>query len=491
MSLSAAAAALSLLGASGLVTGPLGQGSFAEPDTSLVLRGPTGRMAEPTVAVSPQDPDLVAVAADPYLDPTRIQVVVSRDGGRTWTPPVTVRPPGFAKSFDPDLAFTRSGDLLISGGASQTGRAFCQPDSAVFLARVRPEWRARPSYELVVPPRRGIYVDRPGLAHDPASGLTAVSWTRSSGRGAECLAVPRRSTTLLAWRRGDGGNFTTLRVPVPKAAAYGSELAVDGPSRVRVAVASWDTAGRQVVSVIGLDLDRGTRYANTIIPAGRRPSLSLGRGFPLNLSVVSIAAVDGRFAIAWTQAKGQRIVSMVATTGAASSSWQVRPGPSGSGTPLLPTIALGPGGTAVLLQANAGPGRLRFALWRLTGNGWTRMKDLGRTSSRDYPELGELLGLGATNAAVMAAVPAGRRPSALRVSVWRPAAAPPVASPASPQPNTNTGVAGKRSTRPSTAPVLLGGLVLTLAGGFAAAVTAGKRRRGSHRRRATELHRLD
>lgn len=446
----------------------------AEPDqwrTSVAFRAPSGRMAEPTVAVDPSNKDHIAVAADPYLGPTRIQVAVTKDGGRTWTPPVTIRPPGFTKSFDPDLAFTRSGDLLVSGGASRTGRRYCQPGSVIFLARVA---GGRTSYELITRPKDGVYVDRPALAYDPATETTTVSWTRSAGRNAECLAVARRSTTWLAWRRGPAGKFDELRIPLKQQAAYGSQIVPDGEGRVQMVVAGW-TGTRQRVSVIGVDLGRRATYETVTFGAGRRPPLSLGNDLPLNLSAASISGGGGRLLIAWTEQRGAEVRSRMALR-EGGSDWRTLPGPEAQGTPMLPTVAFAPGGSPLVVQADVTRRGLSFGLWEYTAAGWKMAKGLGRTSARGYPELGELLGLDATGEIIAAAVPAGSRPSALAVSVRT---FPPKATRQSAAPSPEGGPYGQQRQRSQgpMAAIVGGSLLLAAAAGVVLAFRMRKARR--------------
>jgi hypothetical protein len=382
--------------------------------TSEVLRVPAGRMAEPTAAVDPRDRRHIAVAADPYLDPTRIQVTITRDGGRTWSRRITVRPPGFDKSYDPDLAFTRSGKLLVSGGAAKRGRRFCQPGSTVFIARISGE--NSPVYETIAAPSPGVYLDRPALAYDPGTDTMAVSWTQSSGPGAECRAVARHSTTWIAWGRA-GDRARRIQVPAPAMASYGAELAVDPAGRFLVAVAGWDRSNRQAVSVAELDPRRGVVGERARFAAGRRPPLKVESVPTLSLSAASLAANPrGRAAITWTEVRGGKTVTRIAVS-LTDGQWQESAGPPADGTPLAPTVAYREDDTPLVLQADLKARRIGFTLWRLVQDRWEPERRLGETDAARYPELGELLGLATGANTVVTAVPGGRRPSLLSVRI--------------------------------------------------------------------------
>ena len=81
-----------------------------------ILPVSAGAMAEPTATIDPHNPKRMAVAANPYLKPARIQISVSEDGGRNWSAAITVVPPGEKKSYDPQLGYTADGSLLVTGG---------------------------------------------------------------------------------------------------------------------------------------------------------------------------------------------------------------------------------------------------------------------------------------------------------------------------------------------------------------------------------------
>ncbi|MDQ6910345.1 MAG: glycoside hydrolase, partial [Actinomycetota bacterium] len=237
----------------------------ADPPVVVFSAGP-GAMAEATITADPARPGHLAAAADPYLGPVRILVATSNDGGATWSEPVTILPDGFAKSYDPSLAFDASGDLLVVGGASGRGAAHCQVGSAIFLARVQARGT---SYTLVRDGRADLaYVDRPAFAMaNQRDGQAYVTWTESSGAGAECLGVPNRSTTMLA-RLSRGGSVADTR-PIPSsglAAPFGSAIAVSAGRVVNVAVIERDNEGGSRLVVVR-SRDGGTTLENPVVVA--------------------------------------------------------------------------------------------------------------------------------------------------------------------------------------------------------------------------------
>lgn len=390
----------------------------------MPLTAPPGRLAEPVVAIDPRDPARIAVAADPYLEPTRIRVTLSSDGGRTWSRPRTVRPPGFARSFDPGLAFAADGSLLISGGAARRGPPGCLPGSVIFLARQAGD---RLSYSRVAGPERDLFLDRPAMAYDGATGLTALSWTRSRGPKAHCLAEPTASRTVVAWQRGNG-SFEQQRLPSRAPAVFGSSLAITTRGRIIAAVAGWRAGRRQ--DVIVYEIDPGGRTAATVIKAGRRPPLLPRRDMPLNLFVPTLTIRrDGVPTIGWTEATngGQRVRIASSRDGR---NWTARPGPPADGLPMAPTAAYGRTGDLLVVQGVFARGRVEFSLWRLAGQDWSPIRELGSAPTRGWKELGQSLGITARQGVWAVAVPTGDKRRS-RLSVWVNGTTPSSSSPSS------------------------------------------------------------
>jgi hypothetical protein len=390
---------------------PLPAAAAEEPRASAPLTAPSGRMAEPALAVDPRDPARIAVAADPYLNPTRIQVTLSSDGGRTWSKPRTVRPPGFARSFDPGLAFTSDGSLLISGGAARSGPPGCLPGSVIFLARLS---GGRLAYNRVAGPERGAFLDRPSMAYDGRTGLTALTWTWSRGPKAHCLAEPAESRTVVAWRRGNG---SVEQHPQPRRdpAVFGSSLAITARGQIIAAVTGWRTGRRQ--DVIMYEIQPGGRTTSTVVRAGRRPPLLPRRDMPLNLFIPALAIrPDGVRTIGWTEATagGQRVRIASSTDGR---EWRTQSGPPADGLPMAPTTAYDQDGALLLVQGVFKRDRVDFTLWRQERGTWSRVRGLGGAPTDGWKELGQSLGMVVRPDVWAVAVPTGDKRRS-RLTVW-------------------------------------------------------------------------
>lgn len=342
-------------------------------------------MAEPTVAIDPRDSRRMAVAADPYLEPARIQVSVSADAGRTWSAATTVLPPGAAKSYDPQLAFAADGSLLISGGASPDTRHGCQRASEVFLAAMRGR---EVSYHVLAVATGGGLLDRPTLLAIPGSQRPLVAWTASPGPGADCSLRPVNSTTVVALLTPqlDPGTLTTL--PHVAQAPFGSQLAISGEGVIGLIVAARDGADGVAVEVY--QSQDGTRWRVSRAGFGRaEPDRLPGLGGAV-LSMPSISGLRHGFVAAWTDTT-QGIERTRLARGDAGG-WQEIPAPPTQDARLLPTVAVA-GGDVIVVQAALGAAGLSFFTWRQVGSAWFAIAtDLGGIAS-DRHEVGEALGL--------------------------------------------------------------------------------------------------
>lgn len=443
-----------------------------------------GAASEATAAVDPANPRRLAVAINAYQDPApvRIQVLQSGDGGRTWSRPVTVLPPGTAKSYDPALAFARDGSLLVSGGASLIGADFCQPASRVFLARLGPG-AAGPAYRVGPVALPGNYNDRPALGYDAAAGLAYLTWTFSTGPQAECQAVPGRSQTLLA-TAGPSGIGPARPFPDSLGAPYGSAVAVLAPGVALVAAAERAPDGQQQI-LTAVTRDGGVSYAQReVIAEGQVSALAVPGLSALSLSTPTLAVSPaGRVAAAWTQAGpgGQATAALAVSVGAPANGpvpWQAvaaPPVPAGA-TVLAPAVAFA--GSQLLLGAGVLSGeQLGFTVFRrLDPQHWQAALALGTGRGDAYREVGESIGLAAAGNAMVAAAPLGERDDSALV-IRTAYAAPPLAASPAPSPGAGTSAPATPSTSPAAAATRsapgagfpLGRLLLALVVGLGAA----------------------
>jgi hypothetical protein len=389
-------------------------------------------MAEASVAIDPSNPRHLVAAADPYLRPVRIQVSDSNDGGVSWLPPSTVLPEGFAKSYDPTVAVTPDGRVVVAGGASGVGQTHCQPGSAVFVATVS---SGLPRYQLVRDARSdGAYVDRPRLAVGSKNGGPEfVTWTESSGPDASCRGTPLRSTTMFTRSRPDG-SFEPAR-PLPGAglpAPFGSALAV-GDGVLRIAVAEFDPGKLQRVVVYSSRDDGATFTGPVVLGEGppvptRIPELG---GFVAPLPTVA-AGPGHRAAAAWTQADGAGTLQPRVFEAASDGRWRDI-SPSVPTMELFGTVAYDDSGRLWLLSAALTNGRVEFLLRGHTTQ-WDSPVTVGGGPAGGYVELGQFLGLDSDGTATTTAVPIdGPTGSALQVTVDQ-IHGPPAADPTPPNP---------------------------------------------------------
>jgi hypothetical protein len=355
-----------------------------------------------TLAIDARDPRHIAVAADPYRNPTRIVMATTVDGGRTWERPIELLPPGFAKSYDPVLAFAADRSVIIVGGASQADRRpRCQPGSAIFGARLR---SAGPEYFLVRPAEEGVYVDRPSMAVDGATGTVAVAWTASSGPNAECRGMPATSSTQFS-RSASDGSFAQPRA-LPSSglpAPFGSSITWN-QGELAIAVGERDTTGMARI-VVTTSPDVGSHFTDPQILAGTAliPTAIAGLGGFVT-AVPSIAAgPGGRLAVAW--AAPTATGSTVGVAERRDGIWapQVLLPASGAFA-LSPTVAFDEAARLWLLSAHYDTGVVRFLL-RAASDRWAEPLEVATAPGGGYREIGQFLGPVAQDGRVAAAVP--------------------------------------------------------------------------------------
>ena len=378
-----------------LALGPVaaaGAASGPTPDLRtehLLLRATPGAMAEPNVAIDARNPSHMAVAADPYLDPTCIQISVTTNAGRTWSAAMTVLPPGERKSYDPQLGYAADGTLLVTGGASADTRDGCLRASKVFIAALH---GTQFTYHVIAAAPAGALLDRPTLLITPVPKLQlVVGWTTSPGPGAECSLRPSRSHTQVALLTSQLGVRTVATLPSVAQAPFGSALAISGEGVLGLAVAARDRSDNLIIGIY--QSSDGTHWQFS--PAGSakaEPDELAGLGGVV-LSMPSIAGLPHGFAVAWTDATGGIERTRIARndTGA----WKDVAPPPARGRRLLPTLAVA-GETLVLVQAGLTPAGLTFYTWQQRGSAWSSVATDPGGRALDRREVGELLGLAAT-----------------------------------------------------------------------------------------------
>jgi len=432
-------------------------------------------MAEATITADPRRPSHLAAAADPYLNPVRIMVVVSDDGGATWSPPITVVPDGYSKSYDPALAFDNDGSVVVVGGASQQGAPHCQPASAIFVATVKSD---RVGYDVIRDTRNdGAYVDRPGLAVKASGAVRAfVTWTESQGSSPECRATPLHSTIMLA-RLGAARTVMDIQA-LPSGglgAPFGATMALGADGALNIAVGDHDGVGNSRLVVLASSDEGATMSAPIVVDEGPDIALVVADIGGVVTPVPSIVTGGGRVAAAWTkQGPFGPAVAVFDSTGGGL--WRPLGSPSPESPALLPTLTYDRGGRLWLLVARPGDGQVDYKLYGREEM-WGAGVSVGGGPSAGFPEIGEGFGLVSTDTQMVAAVPVDG-PTASSLSIARLSTPAPASPDPLPSPSALTPPASGADRRPPWSRGLLAvGLAAAVLSVAGATVVARARRR--------------
>jgi hypothetical protein len=382
--------------------------------SNALVAGPH-QAAEAVVALDDRNPQRMAVAADPYLGPVQVRASLTEDAGRTWGPPIPLVPQGFAKSYDPVLAFTNDGPLLVVAGASQLGPPNCQPGSAIFTAHLG---QGPPKYQIVRPPSYGTYVDRPFVGYDRRRQRVLVTWTESSGPGAECSGLPVRSQLMLSVSHADGSFSEPTVIPTATATApFGSAIAIDDDGSL--VIVTVDRQPRTARLLVVRSVDGGQTFAapEVLAEAAPLPTELPGLG-GLVSPTPAVAVHKGRTAIAWSavDATGVHVSVFEAL---ASGPFATLPAvPTEAAAVILPQLSYDRGGRLWRLAGNLRGRELVFDLAGWDG-GWSDAGDVGSGPSDRYQEVGEQLGLAVAGDAIATAVPIDGDTASVIDVTWR------------------------------------------------------------------------
>ena len=138
------AVALTMVALSGLTAAASASATPFVENARAVTGGfdPTRIYESPSVAVDPRNPNTVALAVGNYHYPGGCYVYVSRDGGRSWGPAVSLLPSGDRFCVDLPIAgryadplFASNGTLYVGFSGAPGGQQFPHTQSSAYLAR--------------------------------------------------------------------------------------------------------------------------------------------------------------------------------------------------------------------------------------------------------------------------------------------------------------------------------------------------------------------
>ncbi|MDB4872443.1 MAG: BNR/Asp-box repeat-containing protein [Gemmatimonadales bacterium] len=175
---------------------------------------------EPSVAIDPRDPRIIAVAVNPTyrrnaLGEEPVGIFVSHDSGVSWTKHDAPLLPPYTTGSDPSVAFTPSGTLYVAYEAVSNGFCGSTNQTAVLVTRSIDQGRSfsRPTLVNSNPAN-----DKPYMAAGSAAGghgdAVYVAWIRFQSDSAAQVVFSRS---------GNGGQ--TFSPPVPLSSGAGIHVA--------------------------------------------------------------------------------------------------------------------------------------------------------------------------------------------------------------------------------------------------------------------------
>lgn len=201
-----------------------------------VNQDPSGLTAHnsPAVAVSPVDPNVLAVAGRIDRPQFGAGVHVSRDGGTTWADVGLVLPAGKNRAFTPEVAFDAKGNLYALF-ATLDGEAPAQYPSGLWLESSADNG-ARFSAPVQV---AAAFTYQPRMALDPASGHIHVTWAQATDAVIQELSAGVNAPADVERSPGFGPPPPVVMATSDNGgASFATPVQVSDPSRLRVGAAT-------------------------------------------------------------------------------------------------------------------------------------------------------------------------------------------------------------------------------------------------------------
>jgi hypothetical protein len=267
---------------------PPGPTNHSNPDVCVATLGGTDRaLSEPNLAISPLDPNVVAIGMNAFFAvpvPTTLPVqnplapkpaqrggvYVTSDGGQHWTVSQVPAPTGGMQNFDDSLLFAPDGRLHLAGLYTQGGQGgllyssstdggatWTQPIVLSYNERADRDWLSR-----------------------AGDGRLFVAWQFQAGPS---VMVAQSKDGGASWSRilsGPGVPSCNINTPV-----------VESHGRFLLACASKDDRGGTLV--VQLDPDNGTFHERARLP-GPTGTIRMARGPGETLLLSEPASAAGR-----------------------------------------------------------------------------------------------------------------------------------------------------------------------------------------------------
>ncbi len=257
---------------------------------------------EPSIALNPSNPQILAVGANDQLA-TRdwLAVYTSSDGGLTWTNGLipTTGLVGLQDASDPAVSFSENGTLYYSGVAFNVNfRTNIPFDGTVFVSRSTDDGASFPQTTVVDTSSGKIFNDKPYIGVDETTGSFAgrvyVSWSRFTNSF--------QASDIMAAYSGDGGRSFSSPHLISNSPSNQGSVPVVGPNGELYVV--WnDVSNHRIVEA--KSTDGGVSFSSpavvsSIVPLPQPPNFLANSLFRVNSFPTAAADdTDGNVYVGW------------------------------------------------------------------------------------------------------------------------------------------------------------------------------------------------
>ncbi len=321
--------------------------AHASPTISIVATKPQFEFGESVGGTSQGDRFAAATTWNPGVQQAVVRVW-SQHKGQNWQFVQPVLPAGFHRSYDPTIATTSNGTVVVGAGIDLNKRLYCIDGGSVAITRfTSPE----SSKTRVIDDRRGTgtFDDRPTVAAGIGNDVWA-GWSRGIAAHA-CETVGGTDQIQIAFSHDNGQTFGAPVTVPSRGANFGVQIAPIGSADAYITWAQiipGNTLNVLVAEIRNGKLVAAPQVIGTGIPL---PASLNGASFPL-FTAPSILIVNRRPGVAWPTYSGGVSRITVALPNAARTGWNTTTiAPSPGNDDLLPAIGILPNSTVLLTYA--------------------------------------------------------------------------------------------------------------------------------------------